>query len=170
MKEDDFTTFLKHFIKNVRSSVEHPVWLLLDNHGSHLSLKGFNLAEENGTVMLTFPPHCSHKFQPLDRSVYGPLKKYVNSACDAFIHNHARCIIGVFKSSKVQFKTVKIIQIGFYPKFLDWYLTLPHWRQRFLRDRSLLMDTVKVTGDQFELSLQFWTPLVIRFHLMCNMG
>ena len=32
------------------------------------------------------------------------------------------------------------------------------------------MDTVKVTGDQFELFLQFWTPLVIRFHLMCNMG
>ena len=32
------------------------------------------------------------------------------------------------------------------------------------------MDTVKVTGDKSELFLQFWTPLVIRFHLMCNTG
>ena len=42
--------------------------------------------------MLTFPPHCSHKLQPLYPSVYGPFKKYVNSASDAFIHNRARCI------------------------------------------------------------------------------
>ena len=29
--------------------------------------------------MLSFPPHCSHKLQPLDRSVFGPFKKYVNA-------------------------------------------------------------------------------------------
>jgi len=30
--------------------------------------------------MLSFPPHCSHKLQPLDRTVYGPFKKYYNNA------------------------------------------------------------------------------------------
>ena len=35
--------------------------------------------------MLSFPPHCSHKLQPLDRTVYGPLKRYYNAACDGWI-------------------------------------------------------------------------------------
>ena len=29
--------------------------------------------------MLSFPPHCSHKLQPLDRSVFGPLKDFISS-------------------------------------------------------------------------------------------
>lgn len=35
--------------------------------------------------MLNIPPHYSHKLQPLDRSVYGPLKKMVNSASYCWI-------------------------------------------------------------------------------------
>ena len=38
--------------------------------------------------MLSFPPHCSHKLQPLDRTVYGPFKKYYNSACGNWMFNH----------------------------------------------------------------------------------
>ena len=43
---------------------------------------------ENGVVMLSLPPHCSHRLQPLDHSVYGPLKKLVYSACDSWILSH----------------------------------------------------------------------------------
>ena len=39
-------------------------------------------------TVLSFPPHCSQKLQPLDRTVYGPLKTYVNRACDVWITNH----------------------------------------------------------------------------------
>ena len=92
MTEPDFVIFLNHFIKHVRPSPEHPVLLLVDNHGSHLSIEGLNLAKENGITMLSFPPHCSHKLQPLDRSVYGPFKKYANTAMDAFIVNQKRCL------------------------------------------------------------------------------
>ena len=45
-------------------------------------------AKDNGVVMVSFPPHCSHKLQPLDRSVYGPLKRYYNVACDDWIVSH----------------------------------------------------------------------------------
>jgi len=31
--------------------------------------------------MLSFPPHCSNKLRSLDRTVYEPLKKYINSIC-----------------------------------------------------------------------------------------
>lgn len=34
---------------------------------------------------MSFLAHCSHKLQPLDRSVYGPLKHYANSASDSWI-------------------------------------------------------------------------------------
>ena len=40
---------------------------------------------QNGIILLSFPPHCSHKLQPLDRSVYGPLKKCYNTACNSWM-------------------------------------------------------------------------------------
>ncbi|GFS72227.1 hypothetical protein TNCV_2442631 [Trichonephila clavipes] len=76
-----FVEFLKHCISHVKCSVNQPVSLLLDNHESHVSIEAITLAKNHGIVMLTFPPHTSHKLQPLDRSVFGPFKKYYNSAC-----------------------------------------------------------------------------------------
>lgn len=88
MTEELFVDFLKHFHNHVKSTKEKPCLLLLDNHNSHLSIEGLNFAKENGIVMLSFPPHCTHRLQPLDRSVYGPLKKYINNAMDQWMINH----------------------------------------------------------------------------------
>ena len=85
MKEEHFLDFLKHFVASEKCSTERPCLLLLDNHVSHLSIDGLNYAKENGIVMLSFPPHCSHRLQPLDRTVYGPLKRHVNTACDGWM-------------------------------------------------------------------------------------
>ena len=73
MTEDIFVLFLKHFVHYARCTKERPCLLILDNHESHLSIDGLTYAKENGVVMLSLPPHCSHRLQPLDRSVYGPL-------------------------------------------------------------------------------------------------
>jgi DDE superfamily endonuclease len=83
MTSENFVKFLVHFVCFVKCSSSSPVLLLMDNHDSHVSLPAIQYAKENGIVMLTFPPHCSHKLQPLDRSVYGPMKKYYNTSCDA---------------------------------------------------------------------------------------
>ncbi len=83
-----FVDFLKHFSEYIMCSKEKPCLLLLDNHKSHLSLDGLNFAKENDIIMLSFPPHCSRRFQPLDRSVYGPLKRHINSACDAWMRKN----------------------------------------------------------------------------------
>lgn len=88
MKDNHFLDFLKHFIKHVKCSKESPALLILDNHVSHLSIAGLDLAKENGLSVLTFPPHCSHKLQMLDVSVFGPFKKYVNTACDSWMTNN----------------------------------------------------------------------------------
>ena len=63
----------------VRCTTTSPVLLLLDNHDSHLSIEVLDYAKDHGIVMLSFPPHCSHHMQPLDRTVYGPFKKHYNS-------------------------------------------------------------------------------------------
>jgi hypothetical protein len=81
MTGDDFLLFTEHFIKHTRVTKDRPVLLLLDNHQSHLAVNVLDLAKENGVVLLSFPPHTSHNLQPLDRSVYGPSKKFVNNAC-----------------------------------------------------------------------------------------
>lgn len=88
MNEEHFIKFAHHFVKFVKSSTDKPVLLLLDNHNSHLSIEALDFFKDNGVTVLSFPPHCSHKLQPLDRSVYGPFKKYYNNQCDAWITNH----------------------------------------------------------------------------------
>ncbi|KAH1021752.1 hypothetical protein HUJ04_011237 [Dendroctonus ponderosae] len=60
---------------------EDPVLLLLDNHSSHCSLNTYNFCKERGMILLTIPPHTSHRVQPLDVTFYGPLKTAYNSEC-----------------------------------------------------------------------------------------
>lgn len=60
----------------------------MDNHDSQVSLEVITFAKENGIILLTIPPHTSHKLQPLDRTVYGPLKTFYNNACDNWMLSH----------------------------------------------------------------------------------
>jgi len=84
MTGDNFVMDTQHFIKHTRVTKDEPVLILLDNHQSRLDIKVLDLAEENGVVM-SLPPHTSLQVQPLDSSVYGPSKKFVNSASEAWI-------------------------------------------------------------------------------------
>lgn len=64
------------------------VLLTLDNHPSHITIAALDNCKINGITMLSFPSHCTHKLQPVDRSLNGPLKKAVNSACASWMRNH----------------------------------------------------------------------------------
>ncbi|KAH9627647.1 hypothetical protein HF086_009797 [Spodoptera exigua] len=88
IQDESFLHFLEHFKKHSKVSLSHKVLLILDNHSSHVHINTLDYCKNNGIVLLSFPPHCSHKLQPLDRSVYGPLKKAVNSTCDAWMRSH----------------------------------------------------------------------------------
>ncbi|CAH2014284.1 unnamed protein product [Acanthoscelides obtectus] len=45
-----------------------------------MSIETVKFAKENGITLLTLPPHCSNKMQPLDVAVYSPLKVRYNAA------------------------------------------------------------------------------------------
>jgi len=40
--------------------------------------------------MVSFPPHTTHKLQPFDVSVYGPLKRYYSTSCDDWMVSNPR--------------------------------------------------------------------------------
>jgi len=85
MTEVTFATYMTHFVKHTRCSVQRPVILILDNHSSHIAINILNFAKENGITILSFPPHTTHKLQPLDRSVFGPFKRHYDAAFDSFM-------------------------------------------------------------------------------------
>ena len=96
MQEAQYIQFMYHFIENVCPSKSAPVLLLLDNYYAHLSIEALNLAKDKGVVCLSFPPHTTHKLQPLDVSIYGPLKKYIAASQDAWMKNHPGSVVSIY--------------------------------------------------------------------------
>ena len=68
--------FKKLFLPSVQHlSLQPGVCLFVDGHYSHMSLDLIKVAKENGVHLICFPPHMTHILQPLDVSVYHPLKQ-----------------------------------------------------------------------------------------------
>lgn len=62
------------FVRFTKASLENPVLLLLDGHVTHVkNLQFIEFCKANGVVLLCFPPHCTHKMQPLDVGFMAPL-------------------------------------------------------------------------------------------------
>ncbi|XP_072171817.1 uncharacterized protein [Diadema setosum] len=87
-----FVDWLKHFISFVGATPENKVLLILDNHTSHATLGAWKTCRDNGVVMVSIPPHTSHKLQPLDRTVYGPLKNAFARQSSNFVKTFKRRI------------------------------------------------------------------------------
>ncbi|KAJ8362735.1 hypothetical protein SKAU_G00115660 [Synaphobranchus kaupii] len=96
MQGDDFVVFLQHFTARVKPTPERRVLLLLDNHASHLSLKSIDYCRSNNITLLSFPPHCSHKLQPLDRSVFGPLKRFLDTSVDGWMRANPGSTLSIY--------------------------------------------------------------------------
>lgn len=95
MCKPEFVQFLDHFIEFTNASESNPQILLIDNHSSHLSIEAIDKAAEKSITLLSFPPHCSHKLQPLDVSVYGPVKAYYKSICTTWQKNNVGKILEI---------------------------------------------------------------------------
>ncbi|XP_072400901.1 uncharacterized protein [Diabrotica undecimpunctata] len=93
MTSENFVKYLEHFIQHACPRENKPVLVLMDNHTSHVSLEVIKLCRKNHITLLGFPPHTSHRMQPLDVSIYGPLKTAYSRACEDFlISNPGRLI------------------------------------------------------------------------------
>ena len=88
MTSDVFLLAFQHFVKHAKPTKERPVLLLMDNHESHVSLKLVEEARDAGVVILTFPPHCSHRLQPLDVAVFSSVKRFFRTSLSEFMLSH----------------------------------------------------------------------------------
>lgn len=88
MQSKEFVLYMAHFKKHSHASKDNPVLLMLDNHTSHLSVEAIDYAVEHGITMFTFPPHCTHKLQPLDVGVIGQVKHRYVEKHDIWMKSH----------------------------------------------------------------------------------
>lgn len=86
INSDLFVLWLKHFIKSCNARENPKTVLLLDNHESHISLDAFELCRSKGIILVSFAPHTLHRCQPLDLTVYGPLKTAYYKRCTEWMN------------------------------------------------------------------------------------
>ena len=97
VNEDLFLDYLNHFICHTRCSKENKVFLILDNHEAHISLAAIDLAKENGVVLLTMPPHTSHRLQPLDVCCFKPFKTAYAQAMENWMRSNTGKTITIYE-------------------------------------------------------------------------
>ena len=68
--EECFMKWLKHFASIVRPSIKKKHMIILDGHHSHKTLQAIEFSRANGIELLTLPPKCTHKMQPLHVSFF----------------------------------------------------------------------------------------------------
>lgn len=83
--ESLFYEWLQHFARTTKPTNNEPILLILDNHASHISIRIYNFCRKTGIILLSLPPHTSHRLQPLDLTFYSPLKSVFYRECSLYL-------------------------------------------------------------------------------------
>ena len=59
--------------------------LILDGHSSHVNMPFIEFAHANRILLAVFPPHSTHRLQPLDIGMFSPLSNYYSQAIDRLL-------------------------------------------------------------------------------------
>ena len=60
--------------------------LILDGHNSHLNIRFLDWCGEHKVLVAYFPSHSTHRLQPLDVSIFGPLAQYYSEEADLWLY------------------------------------------------------------------------------------
>lgn len=93
MNSDLFLVWLEHFTNYVRPRENFPVLLILDNHISHVRLEAILFCRWNFIILLSLPPHASHRLQPLDVGFFNVLKGIYSTECDNWLSANSGHVI-----------------------------------------------------------------------------
>lgn len=93
--------WLHFLVDSVRPSHDKKIILVLDNHESHKYYPALKYANENHIIFVSFAPHTTHKMQPLDKSVFGPIKNYFEQEINTFQKSYSGHIINQYDVAKI---------------------------------------------------------------------
>ena len=114
--------------------------LIVDGHSSHINLQFVYTCDSLRVLLLVLPPHTTHRLQPLDMSLFGPLATYYSQGLTDRMANN----IGMVTFKKSDF----------------WTIFWPAWNRAFTPDNiasgfehtgiwplnpSLVLDKIKVS-------------------------
>ena len=86
---DLFYDWMVHFNTHRKKNPNGKTLLIVDGHASHLTLKLMKYTQEQGIILLCLPSKCTHWLQPLDKSMYKPLKTNYDRECSLYMRDHA---------------------------------------------------------------------------------
>lgn len=141
--EDLFFEWVTRFITYSKCRKENPALIILDNHTSHITLKTYNMSKENGICMLSIPPHASHRMQPLDVTLYSPLKVTCRRECDLYMKSKTLLkitpydLVELFHKATMAVGISGFVTTGIYPMNPN----------RLINEDFLASDTFKMTND-----------------------
>ena len=78
-----FLNWFKFFLTSIPPT--RPVLLIMDGHGTHMSIEIIELARSNGVYLLCLPAHTTHILQPLDVGVFKSFKSNFSKACSKYL-------------------------------------------------------------------------------------
>lgn len=98
MTANVFRHYLEHIVKHCYCTPANPILLILDGHSSHTkSLEVLEYATSHGVIMLSLPPHTTHKLQPLDVSFFKPFNTYYDQYVQRWLRAHPGRPFGEFQ-------------------------------------------------------------------------
>ena len=83
INSDLFLQWFEFFLQHIPPT--WPVLLIMDGHGSHMSIDLIELARSNGVHILCLPSHTTHVLQPLDMGVFKSFKSHFSKACSKYL-------------------------------------------------------------------------------------
>lgn len=91
--------------------------LILDGHNSHTTYQFCNFGEKHKIIILCLPPHTTHRLQPCDVGIFGPVaqtwKAEVNIASREFFEIRKYNLIYHYSNARAKAFTVPTIQSAF---------------------------------------------------------
>ena len=112
-----------------------PCLLLLDGHISHINIDFLKRCHKHNIHVCAYPPHTTHRLQPLDASVFALLAAYYSQELDNWI----QATQGLCKMNKAQF--YKLFKPAFEKAFTKENIALG-WQQTglYLLDPAVVLN------------------------------
>lgn len=102
INKETFLVWFNRFIDFSHPTPEKPVLLILDGHNSHTkSMELIKLARSKNVILLCFPPHTTHRLQPLDVTFMAPLTAFYEQEVRKWLINHPGRCVTIYKIGKL---------------------------------------------------------------------